>query len=135
MTRVVVSGAGLVGMVVAALHLVTERFVIDGSSMLPTLSPGDRVLAVRWPVLEAGDIVAFRDPEARERVLVKRIAALQALAIEVLGDNPSASRDSRHFGPVSRRDVVGRVVYRYHPAGHAGRVAEQVRSGSTQEWQ
>jgi type IV secretory pathway protease TraF len=40
----------------------------------------------------------------------------------VRGDNPNVSRDSREFGPVPRRLVVGRVVYRYLPGERRGRV-------------
>ncbi|MCI4398828.1 MAG: signal peptidase I [Acidobacteria bacterium] len=32
-----------------------------------------------------------------------------------LGDNLSASEDSRAFGPVSSRDIYGRVLFRYYP--------------------
>jgi len=32
------------------------------------------------------------------------------------------SRDSRHFGPVPRGLVVGRVVYRYLPGARRGRL-------------
>jgi signal peptidase I len=41
----------------------------------------------------------------------------------LLGDNRSASRDSRHFGPVARRTIVGRAWYRYYPLERAGRLA------------
>jgi hypothetical protein len=90
--------------------------------MLPSLAPGDGLVALSWPVLEPGDIVALRDPEEADRILVKRVSRLHAETVEVLGDNESASRDSRLFGPVSRRDVLGLVVYRYHPAGSAGMI-------------
>ena len=33
----------------------------------------------------------------------------------VLGDNRPNSRDSRHFGPVDRKDIVGRAWLRYWP--------------------
>lgn len=90
--------------------------------MLPALAPGERLLVLRSPVLQEGDIVAFLDPVAPERLLVKRVVRLEAATIEVAGDNPGASRDSRHFGPVPRRLVVGRAIYRYHPAQAAGRL-------------
>ncbi len=85
--------------------------------MVPELAPGERLLAVRSPVLETGDLVAVVDPEDRARLLVKRVHRLHAMAVEVRGDNEGASRDSRQFGLVPRRDVIGRVVLRYHPPG------------------
>jgi len=34
----------------------------------------------------------------------------------VLGDNRSASYDSRYFGPIERREIIGRVVLRLWPS-------------------
>ena len=90
--------------------------------MVPTLLPGDRVVAVRGSVRD-GDLVAVRDPREPSRIIVKRVATVRADgALEVAGDDPDASTDSRHFGPVERSAVVGRVVYRYAPSDRAGRV-------------
>lgn len=121
--------AGLGGVAAVALDRGTLRLVVEGPSMLPVLAPGDRVVAVRTPVLDVGDLVAFADPEQDGRVLVKRVVRLEALSVFVEGDNASASRDSRHFGAVSRRRVLGRVVYRYHPPHQSGWLRQQVRSG------
>ncbi|MHB1987596.1 MAG: S26 family signal peptidase [Acidimicrobiales bacterium] len=96
------------------------RVAVEGASMLPELVPGDRLLAIALPVLERGDLVAIKDPEEPGRILVKRVTRLHAKTIEVRGDNAAVSRDSRQFGPVSRREVLGRVVYRYHPGGSTG---------------
>jgi signal peptidase I len=40
----------------------------------------------------------------------------------VTGDNAEASSDSRTFGPVGRRDIVGRVRFVYWPPGRVGPV-------------
>jgi hypothetical protein len=40
--------------------------------------------------------------------------------LEVVGDDPAASTDSREFGPVPLDSVVGRIVYRYGPSGRTG---------------
>ncbi len=84
--------------------------------MMPTLEPGDRLLVLPWGKLRAGDVVALSDPRATSRTLVKRVVALGFVGVEVVGDQPQASTDSRTFGPVPRRAVKGRVVYRYTPA-------------------
>jgi nickel-type superoxide dismutase maturation protease len=103
------------------------RVTVAGVSMVPELAPGDRLVVVRWPALEPGDVVALRDPGEPGRILVKRVSRLHAATIEVRGDNTGASRDSREIGAISRGDVIGRVVYRYHPPGRAGTIARPGR--------
>jgi nickel-type superoxide dismutase maturation protease len=118
-----VVGAVVLGAVV--LGWAVRRTEVVGPSMLPTLDPGDRVLVVRlprwWP-LAPGHLVAVPDPRLPSRLLVKRVTAVSDGSIEVGGDNEGSSTDSRHFGPVPRRRVVGRVLYRYAPAGRTGRL-------------
>jgi nickel-type superoxide dismutase maturation protease len=88
--------------------------------MVGALLPGDRLLvipAVKW---KKGDLVAARDPRRPERLIVKRLSSLNDDGFDLRGDNPPASTDSRHFGPVPRSLVLGKVVYRYAPAARAG---------------
>ena len=94
--------------------------------MTPTLVAGDRVLAVRSRV-RSGDVVAVRDPRDHGRVIVKRVASVRDGSLEVVGDNPDASTDSRHFGTVPAPLLVGRVVYRYAPADRVGRLSRAAR--------
>lgn len=90
--------------------------------MVPTLFEGDRLLVLRTRRARAGDVVALADPRERSRTVVKRVLATHGSTVSVGGDNPGESTDSRHFGPVPRRLLRGRVVYRYAPAGRTGRV-------------
>ena len=95
--------------------------MVRDESMLPTLRPGDRLLvdprAYRERPPRVGEIVVFVDPEEPSRWLVKRVAAVDVASgsIEVHGDATDTARDSRRFGPVTTRAVVGRVYRRYFP--------------------
>lgn len=126
--------------VVAAVALpvaVTRRVVVEGRSMAPGLLPGDRLLVARvpawWP-LRPGSLVAVPDPRRPARLLVKRAApAGSAGALWLSGDNPGESTDSRAFGTVPRRAVVGVAWYRYGPPGRAGRLGRGSQQVSAPE--
>jgi nickel-type superoxide dismutase maturation protease len=98
------------------------RVVVAGTSMAPTLLPGDRLLVLRTRRVRPGDLVVVPDPRAPERVVVKRAVAVDGGRVELGGDNPEASTDSRVFGPVPRATVQGRAVYRYAPPDRSGRL-------------
>jgi len=99
-----------------------RRVCVAGSSMEPALRPDDRLLVVRggraWP----GKVVMFDDPREPGRILIKRVVSHHGQDLVVAGDNPSASTDSRHFGPVSTRDLHGWAFYRYRPKYRRGRL-------------
>jgi nickel-type superoxide dismutase maturation protease len=103
-----------------------RRVVVVGGSMAPTLLEGDRLLVVAplWGGVRVypGDLVVLPDPRPGGRALVKRVVAVDpgAGTVEVRGDAPDASTDSRTFGPVPLGSLVGRVVYRYGPPDRSG---------------
>ncbi len=99
-----------------------RRVTVQGDSMRPLLRPGDRLLVVPTGRWRPGEVVALRDPRDPGRLLVKRVLGVEGPdgPLTVIGDNPLASTDSRQFGPVDRRSVVGRAVYRYAPRGREG---------------
>lgn len=79
-----VAGAGLV---LAGLRRRWVHVTVDGPSMLPALSPGDRLLARRSPAaaVRTGDIVLARGPAGQawlspgrpsDRVMIKRAVAV-----------------------------------------------------------
>ena len=90
--------------------------------MCPTLVPGDRLVVVRTCRVRRGDLVAVPDPRERGRTIVKRVDLVDGDSVTVLGDNPRASTDSRVFGPVDRRELRGRAIYRYWPEERRGRL-------------
>jgi nickel-type superoxide dismutase maturation protease len=103
-----------------------RRFVVQDTSMRPALEPRDRLLVGCWLPARGGDVVVLRDPEQHAIFLVKRVTSIEPSGDLVLhADNPNVSRDSRHFGPVPRRLIVGRVIYRYLPAERRGWLASR----------
>lgn len=95
--------------------------------MVPALAPGDYVVVdarayTRRPPAP-GEVVLARDPREPSRVIAKRIAALTPEGgVVLLGDNRAGSTDSRSFGPVSRGELTGRVLWRYWPLARFGPV-------------
>lgn len=95
-----------------------RRLRVTGESMLPHLPPGQEVLTVsprqdgRPP--QVGDVVVIRHPGQPETLILKRIDhRLPGGEYVLLGDNPAVSTDSRDFGPVTREQILGRVVCRF----------------------
>ncbi len=104
------------------------RVVVEGTSMVPTLAPGDVLLAVRARAIRRGDVVVVSPPgyalEAVKRVVgvpgqevplgggARRLGPDEYL---VVGDHLAASTDGRAFGPVSRPDICGVVRLRLFP--------------------
>lgn len=104
---------------------------MTGTSMLPAFQPGDRILvahpalirpfAPRSHRVRPGDVVTFYDPRwspgsPDAKVLLKRVHSVRDGEVDLRGDNPIASTDSRHFGTVAAPEVSGIAFYRYYPA-------------------
>ena len=95
-----------------------KRFRVTGTSMAPLLQPGDEVLvdprAYKRAAPRVGDIVVSQHPYRVDVRLVKRITAILKDGRCLLeGDNPSDSTDSRSFGAVAPRQILGRVISRF----------------------
>ena len=112
------AAAALVGRLAPRLGRVEVR----GDSMRPALVPGDRLVVLRTRRLHPGHLVALVDPRAAGRLVVKRVATASRHEVTVLGDNASASTDSRHYGAVPTTAVRGRAIYRYAPEPRRGRL-------------
>ena len=106
---------------------------VHGCSMAPTLNPGELVFVNEWAYRartpRLGEIIAARPRALGGKALVKRIAGLPHEQVEVagrrwqlaedqfflLGDHEEDSQDSRAFGPVNRRELLGPVQCRVWP--------------------
>jgi nickel-type superoxide dismutase maturation protease len=120
--------AAVVSMAIEAIGFVfwvRWRFLrcsVEGESMLPSLVPGDWLIADRGAYRDyrpqAGHVVLARDPRDPERLLVKRIDHIDLHGgVWLAGDNAAASTDSRVFGAAPLGAIVGRVRWRYWPIG------------------
>lgn len=89
-----------------------QQYRIEGDSMLPVLKNGDKVLARPPKNLRVGDIVVANHP-FRLTPIIKRITDFSTCGkLFLSGDNPQESTDSRTFGEIDRKDVLGKVICR-----------------------
>lgn len=95
--------------VAIALPLTVCPTYVRGCSMEPTIRNLDMIIVYRLGEAKPGDIVVAKAPEPLGLV-AKRVTDIQGDSVYLLGDNRNNSRDSRHFGPVSRDDIVGVII-------------------------
>jgi signal peptidase I len=93
---VIVAVAALAVVLVQAF--VVQPFTVPGDAMAPTVQPGDRILVLKWGLLEGsirrGEIVVFHPPRAlpctvvggRAGDLALRVVALPGEVIRSVGD-------------------------------------------------
>ncbi len=93
---------------------------VKGDSLVPEFREGDFVVTIKIPLLwfnlRAGDIVVFRHPEYG--IMIKKVEQFtpDGEYLFVVGTHPN-SVDSRRFGPVSRRDLIGKVIWHVRKPG------------------
>jgi len=84
--------------------------------MLPTLRPGDGLVAVRRRRIRRGELRVFEHPMRTGFWLVKRVGHIRGDRFEALSDNTDAGAvDSRTFGDVpvaGSYRVIARVPFR-----------------------
>jgi nickel-type superoxide dismutase maturation protease len=87
---------------------------VTGNSLLPVYQDGDFVLVSKIPYLfsisKQGDIIAFR--HEAYGTMIKQVEAVSTDKDEIhVTGTQENSVDSRHFGPISKEDVLGKVVW------------------------
>lgn len=85
-------------------------FTISGRSMYPTFLHGEKVVVIKkWLTpIKKDDVVVLKD--TKNMLLIKRVQQVQNKKYFVGGDNESESTDSRHFGWITDKDIIGRVI-------------------------
>ena len=95
------------------------KFKIKEKSMEPTLRENQTVLVNRYYYIfrrpKIGEIIVIKDPtllklRGTRRYMIKRIEKIDKDKVFVIGDNKTESIDSRKFGWIDKRNIVGKVI-------------------------
>lgn len=87
-------------------------FTIQEESMQPFLFPGDQVIVNRLRKGKKGDVIVIKNPEtnSQQKYLIKKIEKINNKKLYVIGVNKEKSIDSRHFGWIEKRDIIGKMI-------------------------
>ena len=111
--------------VVCIVVILLEVFPIvhvDGISMFPTYNDDDLLISYRLCKkrdIKVGDVVVAERPDVKKRYVIKRVSLIgedpvtKTRTFYLLGDNSNNSLDSRHFGGVSEKLIVSKIIYPY----------------------
>jgi nickel-type superoxide dismutase maturation protease len=87
----------------------SKRYRVEGNSMLPTLQDGDEVLVKPSQSYRIGDVIVAKHP-FRKTPMIKRVTEISTGGkLFLRGDNPAESSDSRTFGGIAEKDILGKV--------------------------
>lgn len=88
-----------------------QRVLVLEDSMLPTIKNGQTCLLLKYIFLKpkVGDIIIFNHSTPPYK-FCKRIVKISKNKIWVEGDNKKRSIDSRAFGFIFRKDVLGKII-------------------------
>lgn len=95
---------------------------VQGSSLSPSFLDGDFVLTLKIPFrfipIKRGDVVVFHHPIYE--TMIKRVESVSADGREifVVGTHPD-STDSRKFGPIPLKNLVGKVIMHVRAPGRS----------------
>lgn len=90
-----------------------RAFLIEGNSMLPVLKDGDAVLIDGSEKVSEGDIVLVNHPFKESVKILKRVKNFDDKGdLFLTGDNRKESTDSRTFGAVPLKYLIGKVTSR-----------------------
>ena len=121
--RGLVAASTLIAAAVVGVGLRRSLMRVRGLSMRPTLREGDLVLTMPLPpvsgdgplhgtawqarrrLVRPGVMVVLSEPGDRGHLIIKRVTTITPEGVEVTGDDPGWSIDSRTFGSVPHRDV------------------------------
>lgn len=76
--------------------------------MTPTLKMNQIVIAKRCKHYKSGQIIIARQ---NKREVIKRLCVADNGDYLLFGDNSIKSSDSRQYGPIQAKDIMGRVLF------------------------
>ncbi len=96
-----------------ALKFPLTRYKVFGDSMVPTLKEGYEVICYRWAYSQkklpkVDDIVVAK---IKDLEIIKRVVFVRDDEVYLKGDNEHESTDSRNFGWINFRQIVGKAVW------------------------
>jgi nickel-type superoxide dismutase maturation protease len=82
--------------------------------MLPKYKQNQKILVFTFSYffssVTVGNVIVLHHPVTNQKI-IKRITDLQHSKAYVLGDNKSESSDSRSFGWIDKKNIIGKVIY------------------------
>jgi nickel-type superoxide dismutase maturation protease len=91
-----------------------KRFRVEDYSMAPTFLPNDYVLVSTFSYIfrlpRANEVIIIKLPHNGPFIIKRIERVLSANKYFVIGDNKNNSIDSRKFGPIDLKNIVGRVI-------------------------
>ncbi|MBE3144220.1 MAG: S26 family signal peptidase [Planctomycetes bacterium] len=87
---------------------------VEGNSLEPIVLEGDFVIASKIPFfirpVQAGDLIVFQ--HVLYKMMIKLVERYEPETGDIyVAGTQSGSIDSRIFGPIRMRDVVGKVIW------------------------
>jgi signal peptidase I len=85
LVRYALQSLGLILLVAVFLRtFLVSSYVMSGSSMLPSIWPGDFIMGAKWSLdaPKRGEIVIMKCPSTKERVCLKRVVAVAGDRVE-----------------------------------------------------
>ena len=140
LAREIIETLALTLIIFLVIHFTIQNYMVDGTSMQPSLKNNQFVLVNKLAYLfhtpERGDVIVFHWPRDTNKDLIKRVVdgvvlnepyiSMPANPIAqrwvvppndyfVMGDNRQVSDDSRDWGFVPKSYIIGKAVLVYWP--------------------
>jgi signal peptidase I len=126
--RYVLQSAGIILISAVLLRVFfVSSYVMAGTGMLPSVWPGDFLVAFKWSTPKRGDVAALRCPGAKERTCLKRVIGVEGDRIEFLAGQLVVNGQPSRLRKVSAElavEQVGKQSWVIWPQSTAGATVE-----------